>query len=306
MQGIVTKSTGSWYQVQTPDGQRYDCRIKGKFRIKGLTTTNPVAVGDKVDFEPEPDQETGVIHKLYERRNYIIRKSINLSKQAQIIAANLDQAFLVVTLASPRTSMGFIDRFLVTAEAYDIPAVLVFNKLDLFSDEGLEVLAAYKEVYENIGYPCYEVSALQGTNIPLLENLLKDKTTLLSGHSGVGKSSLMNALLPDLELRTTEISEWSDKGMHTTTFAEMYDLPYGGRIIDTPGIRELGVIDIEQQELGHFFPEMRQRMHNCRFNNCRHINEPGCAVLAALEDGEIAPSRYDSYLSIYNGNDTRA
>ena len=306
MHGIVTKSTGSWYQVQTPDGQRYDCRIKGKFRIKGLTTTNPVAVGDKVDFEPEPDQETGVIHKLYERRNYIIRKSINLSKQAQIIAANLDQAFLVVTLASPRTSMGFIDRFLVTAEAYDIPAVLVFNKLDLFSDEGLEVLAAYKEVYENIGYPCYEVSALQGTNIPLLENLLKDKTTLLSGHSGVGKSSLMNALLPDLELRTTEISEWSDKGMHTTTFAEMYDLPYGGRIIDTPGIRELGVIDIEQQELGHFFPEMRQRMHNCRFNNCRHINEPGCAVLAALEDGEIAPSRYDSYLSIYNGNDTRA
>lgn len=292
--------------MQTPEGHKYDCRIKGKFRIKGLTTTNPVAVGDRVEFDVEPDQETGVITKLHDRKNYIIRKSINLSKQAQIIAANLDQAFLIVTLASPRTSTGFIDRFLVTAEAYDIPAVLVFNKLDLFSNEGLEYLAAYKEIYESIGYPCYEVSALKGTNIDLLDALLKDKTTLLSGHSGVGKSSLMNALLPELDLRTTEVSEWSDKGMHTTTFAEMYDLPYGGRIIDTPGIRELGVIDIEQQELGHFFPEMRQRMHNCRFNNCRHINEPGCAVLAALEEGEIAPSRYDSYLSIYHGNDTRA
>ncbi len=306
MQGIVTKSTGSWYQVQTPGGKKYDCRIKGKFRIKGLTTTNPVAVGDKVDFDLEPDQQTGVITKLTERRNYIIRKSINLSKQAQIIAANLDQAFLVVTLASPRTSAGFIDRFLVTAEAYDIPARLIFNKLDLFSEEGLEILAAYKQIYENIGYPCYEVSALQGTNIQQLKAVLADKTTLLSGHSGVGKSSLMNALLPDLDLRTTEISEWSDKGMHTTTFAEMYELPYGGFIIDTPGIRELGIIDIEPQVLGHFFPEMRSRMHDCRFNNCRHINEPGCAVLAALENGEIESSRYESYLSIYHGNDTRA
>jgi ribosome biogenesis GTPase len=306
MQGLVTKSTGSWYQVQTPDGQRYDCRIKGKFRIKGLTTTNPVAVGDKVDFELEPEQQQGVINKLYERKNYIIRKSINLSKQAQIIAANLDQAFLVVTLASPRTSLGFIDRFLVTAEAYDIPASLIFNKLDMFSDEGLEILADYKSIYQNLGYPCHEVSALKGTNIPQLITLLKDKITLFSGHSGVGKSSLMNAILPDLDIRTMEVSEWSDKGMHTTTFAEMYDLPGGGSIIDTPGIRELGVIDIEQQELSHFFPEMRNRMHNCRFHNCRHINEPGCAVLAALENGEIEPSRYESYLSIYNGNDTRS
>ncbi|WP_345949592.1 ribosome small subunit-dependent GTPase A [Mucilaginibacter sp. PAMB04274] len=306
MQGLVTKSTGSWYQVQTPDGKRYDCRIKGKFRIKGLTTTNPVAVGDRVDFEPEPDQEQqGVINKLYDRRNYIIRKSINLSKQAQIIAANLDQAFLVVTLASPRTSLGFIDRFLVTAEAYDIPASLVFNKLDMFSDEGLEILAEYESIYENLGYPCYEVSALKGTNIPQLKEQLKDKITLFSGHSGVGKSSLMNAILPDMQIRTMEVSEWSDKGMHTTTFAEMYDLPAGGHIIDTPGIRELGIIDIEKQELGHFFPEMRSRMHDCRFNNCRHINEPGCAVLEALEEGVIEPSRYDSYLSIYNGNDTR-
>lgn len=306
MHGIVTKSTGSWYQVQTPDGKRYDCRIKGKFRIKGLTTTNPVAVGDNVDFDLELDQDQGIITKLFDRRNYIIRKSINLSKQAQIIAANLDQAFLVVTLASPRTSLGFIDRFLVTAEAYSIPAALVFNKLDMFSEEGLEILADYKAVYENIGYPCYSVSALEGTNIPQLKELLKDKITLFSGHSGVGKSSLMNAILPDLQLRTTEVSDWSDKGMHTTTFAEMYDLPGGGNIIDTPGIRELGVIDIEQQELSHFFPEMRERMHDCRFNNCRHINEPGCAVLQALEEGEIEPSRYESYLSIYHGNDTRS
>jgi ribosome biogenesis GTPase len=305
MQGLITKSTGSWYQVQTPDKKRYDCRIKGKFRIKGITTTNPLAVGDIVDFDLEPEQQTGVITNLHHRKNYIIRKSINLSKQGQIIAANLDQALLVVTLASPRTSLGFIDRFLVTAEAYDIPAKLVYNKLDLFSDEGLKILADYKAIYENIGYPCYEVSALEGTNMGQVQDLLKDKVTLFSGHSGVGKSSLINALLPDLELRTSEVSEWSDKGTHTTTFAEMFELPQGGFIIDTPGIRELGVIDIEKHELGRYFPEMRSRMHNCRFNNCRHINEPGCAVLVALENGEIELSRYESYLSIYNGNDTR-
>jgi ribosome biogenesis GTPase len=306
MQGLITKSTGSWYQVQTPDGQKIDCRIKGKFRIKGITTTNPIAVGDIVDFEMEPDREEGVITNLHQRKNYIIRKAINLSKQAQIIAANLDQAILVVTLASPRTSLGFIDRFLVTAEAYDIPARLVFNKLDLFSDEGLEILADYKAIYEDIGYPCFEISAIKGTNINQVQDLLKDKVTLFSGHSGVGKSSLINALLPELELRTNMVSDWSDKGMHTTTFAEMFELPQGGFIIDTPGIRELGVIDIEKQELSHFFPEMRERMNQCRFNNCRHINEPGCAVLDALEEGEISPTRYDSYLSIYNGNDTRA
>ncbi|WP_295674054.1 ribosome small subunit-dependent GTPase A [uncultured Mucilaginibacter sp.] len=306
MQGLIIKSTGSWYSVLSNDGHRTDCRIKGIFRTKGITTTNPLAVGDVVDFEMEPDQETGVIVTLHPRKNYIIRKSINLSKQGQIIAANLDQALLVVTLASPRTSLGFIDRFLVTAEAYSIPAKLVFNKVDLFSDEGLEVLADYKSIYENIGYPCYEVSALEGTNISQVKALLKDKVTLFSGHSGVGKSSLINALLPDLDLRTNQVSDWSDKGMHTTTFAEMFELPEGGFIIDTPGIRELGVIDIEKQELSHFFPEMRDRMHQCRFHNCRHINEPGCAVLKALENGEIELSRYESYLSIYNGNDTRA
>lgn len=274
--------------------------------MQGITTTNPVAVGDVVEFEMEPDQESGIITKLHQRKNYIIRKAINLSKQAQIIAANLDQALLVVTLASPRTSLGFIDRFLVTAEAYDIPARLIFNKVDLFSDEGLEILADLKAVYEKIGYPCFEVSALEGTNMSTVQELLKDKVTLFSGHSGVGKSSLINALLPNLDLRTHMVSEWSDKGMHTTTFAEMFELPQGGFIIDTPGIRELGVIDIEKNELSHFFPEMRSRLNQCRFNNCRHINEPGCAVLEALEEGDIELSRYESYLSIYHGNDTRA
>ncbi|MEX8549222.1 MAG: ribosome small subunit-dependent GTPase A [Mucilaginibacter sp.] len=306
MQGLVTKSTGSWYQVQTANGDRFDCRIKGKFRMKGLTTTNPIAVGDQVDFEIEPDQQTGVIHKLHDRKNYIIRKSINLSKQAQIIAANLDLALLVVTLASPRTSLGFIDRFLVTAEAYGIKAGLVFNKLDLFSEEGLEILAEYKSIYEKIGYPCYQVSAIKKTGLKEVLAVLKDKTTLFSGHSGVGKSTLLNAILPGLEVRTGEISDWSDTGKHTTTFAEMFELPFGGFLIDTPGIRELGVIDIEKQELSHFFPEMRNLLNQCRFHNCRHINEPGCAVLAALEAGEIEPSRYESYLSIYQGNDTRA
>ncbi|WP_426669552.1 ribosome small subunit-dependent GTPase A [Mucilaginibacter sp. McL0603] len=306
MEGLVTKSTGSWYQVQTDDGQKFDCRIKGIFRTKGITTTNPIAVGDRVEFELEPEQGTGVITKLHQRKNYIIRKSINLSKQAQVIAANLDQALLIVTLASPRTSLGFIDRFLVTAEAYDIPAALVFNKLDLFSDEGLEILADYQSIYENIGYPCYEVSAIEGTNVDEIAEIIKDKVTLFSGHSGVGKSSLINSLLPDLKLRTTEISEWHDKGMHTTTFAEMFELPQGGYIIDTPGIRELGVIDIEKNELSHFFPEMRALLNQCRFNSCRHINEPGCAVIKAVEEDKIELSRYESYLSIYHGNDTRA
>lgn len=306
MEGLVTKSTGSWYQVLTNDGQKYDCRIKGIFRTKGITTTNPIAVGDRVDFEMEPEQGTAVITKLHPRKNYIIRKSVNLSKQAQIIAANLDQALLIVTLASPRTSLGFIDRFLVTAEAYDVPAALVFNKLDLFSDEGLEILADYKAIYENIGYPCYEVSALNGTNVDQVSAIIKGKMTLFSGHSGVGKSSLINALVPELQLRTTQISEWHDKGVHTTTFAEMFELPQGGYIIDTPGIRELGVIDIEKNELSHFFPEMRALLNQCRFNSCRHINEPGCAVIKAVEEGEIELSRYESYLSIYSGNDTRA
>ena len=306
MQGLIIKSTGSWYQVLTGEGERFDCRIKGKFRTKDIQTTNPLAVGDKVEFEMEPGQETGIVTKLHDRKNYIIRKAINLSKQAQILAANLDQAFLIVTLASPRTSLGFIDRFLVTAEAYDIPAGLIFNKLDLFSDEGLEILAECKSVYTKIGYPCFEVSAIKGTNIEQVKKVLLDKVTLLSGHSGVGKSTLVNAIMPALELRTTKISEWHDKGMHTTTFAVMYELPFGGFLIDTPGIRELGVIDIDPRELGDFFPEIRERRQDCKFYNCRHINEPGCAILKAIGNGEIEPSRYDSYLSIYHGQDTRA
>lgn len=306
MRGLVIKSTGSWYEVLTDEGKTINCRIKGKFRTLDIKTTNPVAVGDHVEIEPEPDQETGLIKALKPRKNYIIRKSVNLSKQAQIIAANLDQAFLIVTLASPRTSLGFIDRFLVTAEAYDIPAKLIFNKLDLFSDEGIEILKEYQRIYENAGYPCYSVSALKETNIDQIRELLKDKVTLVSGHSGVGKSTLINALLPGTELKTGEISDWSDKGKHTTTFAEMFELPFGGYLIDTPGIRELGVFDIEKQELGRLFPEIRKLMGDCRFHNCRHINEPGCAVLAALEEGEFEPSRYDSYLSIYHDNDTRS
>jgi ribosome biogenesis GTPase len=224
----------------------------------------------------------------------------------QIIAANLDMACLVVTLASPRTSLGFIDRFLVTAEAYGVPAILIFNKLDLFSKEGLEILDNYFDLYQNIGYPCYAVSAIKGTNIETLEIVIKNKISLFSGHSGVGKSSLINRLIPGKELRTGEISGFSDMGKHTTTFAELFELPFGGKLIDTPGIRELGIADIEKHELGHFFPEMRAIMNECRFNNCVHINEPGCAVLQALENGDIEPTRYDSYQSIYFNNETRA
>ncbi|SDL88993.1 ribosome biogenesis GTPase [Daejeonella rubra] len=305
MEGLVIKSTGSWYEVLTDEGKTINCRIKGKFRTLDIKTTNPIAVGDRVRVEPEPDQETGLITALHPRKNYIIRKSVNLSKQAQIIAANLDQAFLIVTLASPRTSLGFIDRFLVTAEAYEIPAKLIFNKLDLFSEEGLEILEQYQSIYENAGYPCYSVSAIKETNLDQIRDLLKDKVTLVSGHSGVGKSTLINALLPGKELKTGEISDWSDKGKHTTTFAEMFQLPFGGYLIDTPGIRELGVFDIEKQDLGRLFPEIRKLMGNCRFHNCRHINEPGCAVLEALEKGKLESSRYDSYLSIYHDNETR-
>lgn len=306
MQGLVIKSTGSWYEVITDSGETINCRIKGKFRTLDIKTTNPIAVGDKVEIEREPDQDTGLITTLHPRKNYIIRKSVNLSKQAQIIAANLDQAFLIVTLASPRTSLGFIDRFLVTAEAYAIPAMLIFNKLDLFSTDGLEILKEYQQIYEKAGYPCYSVSATEQTNLDQIKELLKDKVTLVSGHSGVGKSTLINALLPGFELKTGDISDWSDKGKHTTTFAEMFELPFGGYLIDTPGIRELGVFDIEKQELGRLFPEIRGLMEDCKFHNCRHINEPGCAVLKALENDEIETSRYDSYLSIYHNNDTRA
>lgn len=305
MKGLVIKSTGSWYHVRGEDGRHYECRIKGKFRTKGIRTTNPVAVGDRVEIELEPEAGIAVISEVEPRKNYMIRRSVNLSKQTQILGANLDQALVVVTLASPPTSLGFIDRFLVTAEAYGIPAVIVFNKLDLFSEEGLEILAEYKAIYESIGYPCFSVSALKGTGMDDLRTVLKDKVTLVSGHSGVGKSTLINTLVPEAHLRTGDISDWSDKGKHTTTFAEMIDLPFGGSIIDTPGIRELGIVDIAPNELSHFFPEMRALLNQCRFNNCRHINEPGCAVVEAVERGEIHSARYESYLSIYHNQDNR-
>src|SRR5690606_14342668 len=276
MKGLVIKSTGSWYQVLVPNGDVYSCRIKGKFRIKGIVSTNPVAVGDEVDITLEDDQETGIITRLHPRRNYIIRKSINLSKSVQIIAANLDKALLVVTLASPMTSLGFIDRFLVTAEAYDIPVIIVFNKLDLFSDEGLEILDQFEEIYKEIGYECSRISAMEGMNVDELREELRNKTTLIAGHSGVGKSTLINQLIPSADLRTGDISAWSEKGKHTTTFAEMLSLPGGGFIIDTPGIQEFGIVDIEPQELGHFFPEFRARLNQCKYHNCKHINEPGC------------------------------
>ncbi|AFD08225.1 ribosome small subunit-dependent GTPase A [Solitalea canadensis] len=306
MTGKVIKSTGSWYSVLGNDGQAYECRIKGKFRIKGIKSTNPIAVGDIVDFELEPGEPTAVIIHLHDRENYIIRKSVNLSRQTQIIAANMDQAILVVTLAAPRTSLGFIDRFLVTAEAYHIPSILVFNKYDLYDDPEKYLLNEVKAIYENIGYPCYEISALNGYHIDQVNELLKDKTTLFSGHSGVGKSSLINAICPEKQLRTAAISEAHQKGMHTTTFAEMFALPNGGFVIDTPGIRELGVVEIEPEELSGYFPEMRQFSEECKFNNCTHIHEPGCAVLKAVDEDLIAPSRYDSYVSIFHNFDSRA
>lgn len=305
MKALVTKSTGSWYIVETEAGKILQARIVGKFRQKGLRTTNPIAVGDWVEVSIEDQQETALIHDLYPRKNYIIRRSVNLSHKYQIIATNLDLALLVVTLASPPTSLGFIDRFLVTAEAYGIPAYLVFNKLDLFSDEGLEILEEYMNIYKQIGYGCFAISALEGTGIEELQELISNRTTLISGHSGVGKSTLINHLSPDSNLKTGEISGWSDKGKHTTTFAEMIDLPFGGKLIDTPGIKEFGIIDIETRELSNFFPEMRKLLNQCRFHNCRHINEPGCEVLDAVKHGKIAASRYESYESIFNGNNTR-
>lgn len=304
MKGVVIKSTGSWYTVLSDDGKLLECRIKGVFRIKDIKTTNPIAVGDKVEFEMEAD-ERGVIHAIEDRKNYIIRKSINLSKQTHIIAANIDQALLVVTLALPRTSAGFIDRFLLTAEAYHIPTFIIFNKIDLFEDDAdlMKELNDFIAIYERIGYSCYKTSAVKNTAIDLLQQLTKDKTTLVSGHSGVGKSTLVNAMDSNLSLRVGKISDTHFKGKHTTTFAEMHPLSYGGSVIDTPGIKELGLVDMEKEEISDYFPEMRALRNNCKFNNCLHLNEPKCAIIEALEKGEIAPSRYNSYVGIMNGEE---
>jgi ribosome biogenesis GTPase len=302
MIATVYKSTGSWYQVRDEQGRMCNARIKGKLKIEGITSTNPVAVGDLVTVEPENELEhTVTITAVNDRRNCITRTSPHNKNQHHIIAANIDQSLLFATLRSPRTSQGFIDRFLITAEAYHVPAILVFNKSDLYRDKELEQLAEWKSMYEAVGYPVCAMSIETGEGVDVVKALLKDHCTLLSGHSGVGKSSFINQAVPELQLRTQDVSGWSGKGLHTTTFAEMFDLESGGRIIDTPGIRELGLVDISRQELSHFFPEMRKRIGDCQFNNCLHLNEPGCAVKAAVQAGTIHPERYISYCNILEG-----
>ena len=302
LSGVVTKSTGSWYLVRTPDGSKYKCRIAGKLRLDNRRTTNPVAVGDFVEFIPETDQE-GVIQIISPRKNYIIRKSLNLSHQAHILASNLDQAILVATLVLPRTSTGFIDRFLITAEAYDIPAVIIFNKKDLLNEELLQIQQNLMSLYEGIGYPCHLVSSFNEDDVEKVKTIFQNKTSLISGHSGVGKSTLINAVQDGLNLKTGEISDAHNKGKHTTTFAELFELSFGGFIIDTPGIKELGVLEMKREEVGHYFPEFRKLMHDCKFNNCTHTNEPSCAVINALKAGKIDEGRYYNYCSILHGEE---
>lgn len=295
--GTIIKSTGSWFIVKTDDRQEIPCKIKGNFRIKGIRSTNPVAVGDHVHFRTNTD-DTGLIYKIEERKNYIIRKSTRLSKASHIIAANIDQAFLIVTLVLPRTSRGFIDRFLVTAEAYHIPVALVFNKTDFYDDKMEAQHRHLQNVYENAGYTCFATSAETGSGFNTLETALKNNTTLFSGHSGVGKTAIINRLNPGNPRRVGSLSILHQKGKHTTTFAEMLDLPFQGKIIDTPGIKEFGLYDFDKAEVAERFPEMRERMHACKFHNCTHVHEPGCAVKQAVEEGNIDEIRYKNYLSI--------
>lgn len=305
-EGVVTKSTGSWYRVETPDGQQTDCKLRGKLKIAGSKATNPVAVGDRVAFSDSADDETSVIHDILERKNYIIRKATKLSRQTHVIAANIDQAIIIATLAYPRTSTGFIDRFLITCEAYSIPAVLVFNKMDLIQNtKDRERLAEIITIYTEAGYPCITVSATEAINLEAFDSLLKDKVSLLAGHSGVGKSALVNAIEPGLDLKVQSVSKAHKKGRHTTTFAEMFRLSNGGRIIDTPGIKEFGLVDFEDWELCHYFPEMRRYFNQCRYDNCTHFNEPGCRVKEEVVNGNIHPERYENYLGILLGGDTR-
>lgn len=292
--------------MRDAEGKLHRARLRGKFKLKGLKVSNPLAVGDRVEFDVETTgEDTAVIHKIEDRENYIIRKSTHKAEHAHIIAANLDQALLIATLVSPRTSFGFIDRFLVTAEAYGIPTVIVYNKTDLYDEDMQEYQRQIAYLYERIGYKVMGVSAHANQGIDELKELLHGKTSLFSGHSGVGKSTLINLIVPDLDLKTSEISGFSDKGVHTTTFAEMFEIDQETFIIDTPGIKELGIVDIPKQELGHFFPEMRERLNQCRFNNCTHFNEPGCAVVEAVRHNEIALTRYESYLSMLQGEDNR-
>lgn len=306
MTGIVYKSTGSWYSVKAENQEFYQCRIKGKFRIKGIKSTNPIAVGDIVDFELDnsSDQTIGLITNIHDRKNYIVRKSVNLSKQIHIIASNIDQMFLLVTMNYPLTSTTFIDRFLATAEAYHIKAVLIFNKIDTLEGADLDNQLFLQHIYSSIGYECLRVSATENKGIDKLKELMKGKTSMFSGHSGVGKSTLVNAIEPTLNLKTAEISESNKQGQHTTTFAEMYDLSFGAKIIDTPGIRGFGMVDMQPQEVTDYFPEFFKLKEHCKFNNCLHKDEPHCAVKEALDNDEIFWSRYRSYIQILEGDDS--
>jgi ribosome biogenesis GTPase len=299
MKATVYKSTGSWYIVKDESGRIFNARMKGVMKLDDITSTNPVAVGDIVEMEIETEESsTAIIDEIHTRHNYINRQSPRHKHQHHIVAANLDQSLLVATLKEPRTSQGFIDRFLVASEMYHVPALVVFNKADLYKSKEMERYEALKAMYEAIGYKVFLISAAKKEGVEGVLELLKDKTTLISGHSGVGKSSLLNVIFPDINLRTQDVSGWSGKGQHTTTFAEMYDLPFGGRIIDTPGMREFGLVDISKQELSHYFPELRDRLNDCQFNNCLHVNEPGCAIKEAVMNGAIHEDRYVSYVNI--------
>ena len=297
MEGLVTKNTGSWYIVRTENGDSIRCKIKGNFRLKGIRSTNPVSVGDLVDIELNPDQ-TAFITRIHERKNYIIRRSSNLSKESHIIAANIDHALLIVTVNTPPTSTTFIDRFLASAEAYRVPVKLVFNKVDVYNEEELHYLDALINLYTHIGYPCFKVSAKNGDGIDEIKKALEGKITLFSGHSGVGKSTLINAILPGIETKTGEISTYHNKGMHTTTFSEMFPVDGDGYIIDTPGIKGFGTFDMEEEEIGHYFPEIFKVSSECKYGNCTHRHEPGCAVHKAVEEHLISESRYTSYLNM--------
>jgi ribosome biogenesis GTPase len=301
VKGTVIKSTGSNYLVLC-EGKQINCKLKGKIRLDDRKTTNPIAVGDIVALEMEKDGSANIT-SIDPRRNYIIRKSINLSKQAHILASNLDQAILIATIVAPRTSLGFIDRFLITAEAYQIPAKLIFNKKDLLNEDLLNIQEHVMKIYREAGYECIPISGEDKKEVDSLKKLFKGKTTLLAGHSGVGKTTFINTLQPGLNLKTSEISSAHLKGTHTTTFAELFLLDEGGMIIDTPGIKELGLVEMKKEEVGHYFPEIRDRMNDCKFNNCLHVNEPSCAVRNAAEKGEISPERYESYLRILAGEE---
>lgn len=299
MKATVYKSTGSWYTVKDVTGKFWNARMKGVMKLDDITSTNPVAVGDIVEIESQADTDnSAIIDEIHDRNNYINRQSPRHKHQHHIVAANLDQSILVATLKEPKTSQGFIDRFLVASEMYHVPAVIVFNKSDLYKNKEMEKYEQWKSMYENVGYKVLLVSAEKKEGIVELEEIMKNKTSLLSGHSGVGKSSLLNVIFPEINLKTQDVSGWSGKGQHTTTFAEMYDLPGGGSIIDTPGMREFGLVDITKQEVSHYYPEMRDILTNCQFNNCLHVNEPGCAVKEAVMNGEINEDRYVSYVGI--------